>query len=406
MSLDTSAIRARYPALTSGTAFFDGPGGSQTPQAVADAVAAALTGPLANRGPLTEASRRADEFVLEARQAMADLLGADPSGIVFGRSMTALTYELARTLGRGWQPGDEIVLSRLDHDANIRPWLQMAAEVDVQVRWVDFDTRTGELPVEAVAEQIGDRTRLVALTGASNLIGTRPDIPAVTALAREAGALSFVDGVHLTPHAPVDVDELGADLFACSPYKFGGPHLGVVAGSSGLLEELHPDKLLPSPESVPERFERGTLPYELLAGVTAAVDELARLTPQALDQEPGRQQELRTSLTALETHEEHLRQQAERGLAQVDGLAFYSLAVQRTPTLLFDVEGVESAHLAEALAHRGVNAPAGSFYAIEASRHLGLGDSGAIRAGIAPYTSEEDVQRLVDGVQEAVAELR
>src|SRR6476620_6653847 len=298
MSLDVAALRAHFPALAEGSAHFDGPGGSQVPDIVGEAVASTLTAAIANRGMVTRAERRAARAVQEARAAMADLLGADPRGIVFGRSMTALTYDMARTLSATWVAGDEVVATRLDHDGNIRPWVQASERAGVTVRWADFDPQTGELDPESVAALLSERTRLVAVTAASNLIGTRPDVPAIADLVHQTPALLYVDGVHYTPHAGVDLAALGADLFACSPYKFMGPHCGVLAASPDLLETLHPDKLMPSSNAVPERFELGTLPYELLAGTTAAVDFLAGLASQAAD----RRTHVLESLRALEEH--------------------------------------------------------------------------------------------------------
>lgn len=416
MHYDVGAVRSLFPALAEGAAHFDGPGGTQTPRCVADAVAGAMTAAVANRGTVTVAERRAETIVAGARSALGDLLGADPAGVVLGRSMTALTFDLARTLSRGWAPGDEVVVSSLDHDANIRPWVIAAARAGATLRWAHVDPATGELDPQAVAAVLGPRTRLVAVTGASNLIGTRPEVRAIADLAHEVGALVHVDGVHLTAHAPVDVTALGADVFACSPYKFCGPHLGVQAARPDLLEQLSPDKLLPSSDRVPERFELGTLPYELLAGTEAAVDFLAGLsgagggaaggTGQPGTGVPDRRAALLASLTALEAHEDRLRQRLEDGLAQVDGLVLHSRARHRTPTLLFTVDGVAAADLSRSLAEAGVNAPAGSFYALEASRRLGLGDGGGVRAGLAPYTDDGDVDRLLAATQEAVSRLR
>jgi cysteine desulfurase family protein (TIGR01976 family) len=395
MPHDVAAVRAHFPALKEGAAHFDGPGGSQVPSQVGDAVAATMTSAIANQGPLTAASRHAAEVVTSARAAMGDLLGVDPGGVVFGRSMTQLTYDLARTLAASWGPGDEVVVTRLDHDANIRPWVQAAAAADATVRWVDFDPDTGDLGVEQVTEMISSRTRLVAVTGASNLIGTRPDLAGIAAEVHRTPGLLFVDGVHLTPHAPVDVPAIGADFYACSPYKFLGPHCGVVGAAPGLWATLTPDKLLPSSDAVPDRFELGTLPYELLAGTTAAVDFLAGMTPGAAR---TRRERVMASMSALETYEEDLCAQLAGRLGDV-GAAVLAHPARRTPTLLFEVPGTDPAALAEWLAEAGVNAPAGSFYAVEASRHLGRGDRGGVRAGLAPYTDQEDVERLVAGVE-------
>jgi cysteine desulfurase family protein (TIGR01976 family) len=401
MSLDVAALRARFPALAEGAAHFDGPGGSQVPDVVGEAVASTLTAAIANRGTVTRAEQRAERVVQEARAAMGDLLGADPRGIVFGRSMTALTYDMARTLSATWVEGDEVVVTRLDHDGNIRPWVQAAERAGVTVRWADFDPQTGELAPEAVGALLSERTRLVAVTAASNLIGTRPDVPAIAALVHQTPALLYVDGVHYTPHVGVDVATLGADLFACSPYKFMGPHCGVLAASPDLLGTLHPDKLLPSSNAVPERFELGTLPYELLAGTTAAVDFIASLSP--LEEAADRRSRVLSAMQVLEAHEDRLRERIEKGLAALPGALLYSRAAHRTPTLLVSFEGQDSQQVRTALAKRNINAPAACFYAIEASRVLGLGDAGALRIGLAPYNSDEDVDRLLDALGEIVA---
>jgi cysteine desulfurase family protein (TIGR01976 family) len=399
MAYDVTAIRDRFPSLESGVAHFDGPGGTQTPDVVGDAVRAALLAPIANRGRTTEAERAADDIVTAARSAMADLLGADSAGIVFGRSATALNYIASRAAAKGWRPGDEILVSRLDHDANIRPWMQAAQSAGAAVRWIDFDPATGELTADHVAAVLSDRTRLVAVTGASNLIGSRPPIPAIAELVHTRGALLAVDGVHLTSHASVDLAALGADLFTCSPYKFCGPHCGVLAADPALLDTLHPDKLLPSTEAVPERFEFGTLPYELLAGVTAAVDFLAGLEPDAGG---SRTERLAASMAALETHEDRLRERLEDGLATLPGITAHARAARRTPTLLLSFAGRDAADAYRFLAQRRINAPAGSFYALEPSRRLGLGDSGGLRVGLAPYTTEQEIDRLLAALGEFV----
>ena len=395
MDYDVERVRASFPALGDGTAYFDGPGGSQVPRQVAEAIASTMTAGLSNRGGVTASERRAEDVVVGARAAMADLLGCDAGGVVFGRSMTQLTFDLARALAKTWEPGDEIVVTRLDHDANVRPWLRATAPLGVNVRWVDFDTETGELQFDAGV--LSERTRLVAVTGASNLLGTRPDIAGIAAAVHAAGALLFVDGVHLTPHAPVGVRDLGADFYACSPYKFFGPHLGALVADPTLLELVSPDKLLPSTDAVPERFELGTLPYEILAGVTATVDFIADLAPGDADSRRGRVLE---SMQRVEAYEELLFERLLSGLDAIDGVRRYGRPARRTPTVLFDVEGRTGREVHEGLAARGVNAPASSFYAIEASRWMGLGDTGAVRAGLAPYTSEDDVDRLLAGVAE------
>ena len=397
---DVAAVRSCFPALDEGAAHFDGPGGSQVPAAVADAVAATLRAAVANRGTVTTAERRAADVVAAARQAAADLVGGAASGVVFGRSMTQLTYDFARTLARTWRPGDEVVVSRLDHDANIRPWVQAAATVGVTVRWADFDATSGVLDVANVAAVLSQRTRLVAVTAASNLLGSTPDVAAIAAATHAAGGLLYVDGVHLTPHRPVDIAALGADFYVCSPYKFLGPHLGFLAAAPDLLDGLAPDKLLPATDAVPERFELGTLPYELLAGTTAAVDFLAGLIPGAGD----RRVRLLASLAALDGHETALRTRLDAGLAELAGVRRHGAPDrERTPTVLFSVDGISPAQVHRELAEVGVNAPAGTFYALECARHLGLGDAGAVRAGIAPYTDESDVDRLLAGLSKIIS---
>ncbi|MGW0854043.1 cysteine desulfurase-like protein [Streptomyces sp. NPDC002690] len=394
MSYDVHAVRAQIPALKSGSARFDAPGGTQTPQPVIDAIVDALAHPLAVRGVQNEGERNAETIVTGARSALADLLGADPRGIVFGRSSTQLTYDLARTLAKNWGPGDEVVVSRLDHDSNIRPWIQAAETASATVRWIEFDPSTADLTLHHVADSLSDRTRLVAVTGASNLVGTRPDLPAIAGLVHRAGALLHVDAVHLAAHAPVDLTTLGADFLVCSPYKFLGPHLGVLASRPELLETLHPDKLLPSTDAVPERFELGTLPYELLTAARAAVDFLATLAPGTAAG-TDRRGRLAAAFEAVEAHEDTLRVRIETGLAKLDGITVHSRAALRTPTLLLTFPGRSAADASRHLAARGVDAPAGSFYALEASRHLGLGDGGGLRVGLAPYSSEEDVDLLL-----------
>lgn len=392
-------LRASVPSLQSGAAHFDGPGGTQTPAVVADAVADALKAPLSNRGRLNPAETNADDITTAAREAGADLVNADSTGIVFGRSMTQITFDIARSLARDWGPGDEIVVTRLDHDANVRPWVWYAQQTGATLRWIDFDPQTTQIETADVAGMMNANTRVVAVTGASNLLGSRPDIPAIADLVHDVQGLLYVDGVHLTAHAPVDMRALGADFYVCSPYKFLGPHCAMLAASPALLETLHPDKLRPSTETVPERFELGTLPYELLAGVTAAVDVLADLVPGG---NLPRRERLLISMRALEAYENELHHTMRAALEDLGGLTFYSRANHRTPTEFFSVDGKDSQEVSEYLASTGVFAPAGSFYAIEAADHLGLGERGAIRAGLAPYSTQEDVDRLVSGIAEVM----
>ena len=398
MAYDVERIRARIPALAGGVAYFDGPGGTQTPDLVAAAIASALTSPLSNRARVTGAEINADDITLAARQAGADLVNGDPRGIAFGRSMTDITFDIARTLAQGWGPGDEIVVTRLDHDGNVRPWVTYAQRSGATLRWVDFDKATGVLALEDVTKLLNENTRLVAITGASNLLGTRPDLVAIGKAVHQTQALFYVDGVHLTAHAPVDMQAIGADFYVCSPYKFLGPHIGMLAASPALLETLHPDKLRPSTESVPDRFELGTLPYELLAGITAAVDVLADLVPGD-EATMSRRDRIVRSMTALEAYEDELHVYLRAGLESVPGIRLYCHAPHRTPTELFSIDGVDSGQVYVTLSALGVNAPASSFYAIEAADWIGLGEPGAVRVGLAPYTSHDDVDRLIAGLR-------
>jgi len=288
------------------------------------------------------------------------------------------------------------VVTRLDHDANVSPWLQAAAATGAMVRWIDFDPETAELDEASIAAAITDRTRLVAVTGASNLLGTEPAVRRIADAAHAVGALVWVDGVHYAAHELVDVAALGADLFVCSPYKFFGPHCGVLAASPSLLEGLRPDKLAPSTDAVPERFELGTLPYEVLAGVTAAVDFLAAVAPGDAQ---GRRERLRSSWAAIDEHEARLRERLEQGLVALgEAVVLHSRAAHRTPTLLVTFPGRRSADAARFLAERQVLAPAGFFYASQAQQRLALPDDAALRIGLAAYTDEAEVQRLLDGL--------
>ena len=317
---------------------------------------------------------------------MADLLGADPGGVVFGRSMTALTFDLSRTLAKEWGPGDEIVVTRLDHDANIRPWVHAAEAVGRHRplgRLRSGDRRAGRRRTSSRA--VTDRTRLVAVTGASNLIGTRPDLPRDrrAGARRRRAALRRRRAPHRrTPRSTWP--RSGADFFACSPYKFLGPHCGVLAAAPALLETLHPDKLLPSTDAVPERFELGTLPYELLAGTTAAVDFLAALAGPPR-RRGSRRERLVPARAALEEYEDDLRDRIEAALASLPGGSSHSRAVHRTPTLLLTFDGRDPATRTRPGRPRSQRPGRDRFYAIEASRRLGLGDAGGLRVGLAPY---------------------
>jgi cysteine desulfurase family protein (TIGR01976 family) len=398
VSFDVKRVRAAYPALSDGHAYLDGAAGTQVPAAVIEAIADAYRSGLGNVGGAFQASGRSDEIVAGCRRAVADLTGASPEGVILGPNMTTLTYRLAGVLSARWEPGDEVVVSRLDHDANVRPWVQAAARRGATVRWAEADAKTTELPAAQYAGLITERTRLVAVTAASNVVGTRPDVPAIAAAAHRAGALCYVDGVHATPHVPVDVTELGADFYATSAYKWSGPHIGAVVADPALLETLHPDKLAPAPAGVPGRFERGTSAFADLAGVIAAVDHLAGLDPCAAG---TRRERLLASMAAVERYESALFDRLLGGLAAMGHVTLYGRAARRTPTAFFTVAGLSPRQVAERLAARYVNVWNGDNYAWELAGALGLRDSGgAVRAGLVHYNDEDDVGRLLDAVAE------
>ena len=396
MAFDVGSVRAAYPALADGFAYLDGAAGTQVPASVIEAIGAAYRAGLGNAGGEFPASQRSAELTAGCRQAVADLVGGSAAGVILGPNMTTLTYRLAYTLASQWGAGDEVVLSRLDHDANVRPWIHAARRAGATVRWAEVDLSTGELPAAQYADLLTGRTRLVAVTAASNVLGTRPDVSAITAQARAAGALTYVDGVHATPHGPVDLAALGADFYATSAYKWSGPHVGAVIAAPALLDTLHPDKLMPAPDSVPERFEQGTPPFADLAGVTAAVEHLAQLDASAAG---PRRQRLLTSMAAVEAHEQSLFHVLQDGLAAMSHVTCYGKAAHRAPTAYFAVAGRRPGDVARYLAGRGINVWSGHNYAWELTGVLGIRDSGgAVRAGLVHYNDRSDVDRLLEAV--------
>ena len=405
MTFDIDRVRAAYPALSDGYAYLDGAAGTQVPEAVIAAIADAYRSGLGNVGGTFPASERSGSIVGECRQALADLTGGHPDGVILGPNMTTLTYRLADTLSRHWGPGDEVVVSRLDHDANIRPWVQAAERRGATVRWAEVDIATAELPPARYGDLLSERTRLVAVTAASNVVGTRPDVAAIAAAAHAAGALVYVDGVHATPHVPVDVGALGADFYATSAYKWSGPHIGTVVAEPALLETLQPDKLAPAPEDVPGRFERGTAAFADLAGVAAAVDHLASLAPPASDAAgpaaSSRRQRVLASMAAVEEYETRLFARLLDGLAAMEHVTLYGKAARRAPTAFFTVAGHSPRQVAEHLAAGRVNVWNGDNYAWELAGVLGLRDSGgAVRAGLVHYNDQAEVGRLLAAVAE------
>jgi cysteine desulfurase family protein (TIGR01976 family) len=388
-------IRTEFPGLSDGRAALDGAAGTQLPATVIDAMVTAMRDAMANVHGAFPGSELSTETVQRARLAVADLVGATADGVVLGPNMTTLTFMLAETLSRSWAPGDEIVVTSLDHDANIRPWVLAAQNAGATVRWAEFDVASGELPVEALDDVLGERTRLVAVTAASNAIGTRPDVRAIADRAHHVGALTYVDGVHATPHGPTDSAALGADFYACSSYKWFGPHAGAVAADPALLATLEPRKLVPSPDQGPERFERGTASFEQLAGVAAAVDWIAGLT----DASGSRRQRVLTAMGAIERYLDELAAFARDELASIDGVRILGAARRRTSTISFTVQGVSPADVAAACNRDGVNVWDGDNYAYELMQRFGLGErGGAVRASLVLYNDRSDVQRLVDAV--------
>lgn len=388
---DVSRVRALYPALNDGHAYLDGAAGTQVPVAVIEAIADAYRAGLGNLGGAFPASGRSGGIVDECRRAVADLTGGQPDGVIIGPNMTTLTYRLAGTLAKGWGPGDEVVVSRLDHDANVRPWVQAANQAGATVRWADVDISTTELSTAQYAGLLTGRTRLVAVTAASNIVGTRPDVAAIAAAAHRVGALCYVDGVHATPHVPVDVAGLGADFYATSAYKWSGPHIGFVIADPALLETLRPDRLAPAPAEVPGKFERGTAAFADLAGVVAAVEHLAGLAAA----DGPRRQRLLASMAAAEAYEQDLFTRLLDGMAAMEHVTLYGKAARRTPTAFFTVAGYSPRAVAERLAAARINVWDGDNYAWELAGVLGLRDGGAVRAGLVHYNDQADVDRLL-----------
>ena len=387
-------------------AFFDGPGGTQVPDAVPVAMADYLFHRNANAHWAFPTSAETDRVRHQAREAMADFLGGSPEEMVFGPNMTTLTYHLSRAVGRTLRPGDEIVVTELDHHANVDPWKALEVERGVVVRTLPLDPKTGILEVERFPELLSESTRLVALGAASNALGTITDIPPLARMAREAGALVFVDAVHLAPHRRINVEVLECDFLACSPYKFYGPHMGVLWMRRELLADLDVPKLSPAPAVGPERFESGTLNAEGMAGTTAAVEFLAGLgvgdaRPKA-DGALTRRSRLDGVFSEMERRERALFQRLWAGLSHLTGVRLYGPppGEDRTPTLSFTVKSLParqvSSHLADAA---GAFLSHGDFYASTVLDRLGLREQGFVRAGVSIYTTEEEVDRLVDGVE-------
>jgi cysteine desulfurase family protein (TIGR01976 family) len=394
---DVERIRGMYPALQGDTAWFDGAAGTQSPTSVIEAIADAYRTGTSNGGGVFASSVRADEITDAARAAVADLVGAsDPTGVVLGPNMTTLTYRFAQAFASWWRPGDNVVVTELDHDANVRPWVQWAEASKVEVRWAKVEAASGELPIDQFAELLDERTKLVAVTGASNVLGTRPDVRAITDAAHSVGALAYVDGVHSTAHGVTDIAELGSDFFVTSAYKWDGPHVGCLVAAPGLLEQIVPFKLASSADNVPDRFEWGTPSYPNFAGVTAAVDHLAALVPAA---QGSRRERIVTSLTAAHEHETALLERLLAALGSDERIHLYGNAKDRTATVYFRVAGETPEQTVTRLSTSDINAWHGHNYAWELTRALGIRDDGsAVRVSLAHYTNGTDLDRLLSAL--------
>jgi cysteine desulfurase family protein (TIGR01976 family) len=419
--LNLSPQRTKFPALQEVDeqgrpyVYFDGPGGTQVPQAVIDAVAEYFRLANANHAGHFITSRRNDQTIDQARAAMADFLNAASSTeIVFGANMTTLTFNLSRALGRTLKPGDEIVVTRLDHDANISPWLALE-ELGVEVKWADFDVETCQLDLEHLTSLLTEKTKLVAVGYASNAVGTINPIGRIAALARNVGALLWVDAVHYAPHGPIDVQTLGCDFLVCSAYKFFGPHVGVLWGRLELLEELQAYKVRPAQATPPHKFETGTLNHEGLAAVTAAIDYLAELGRNNgsyledtlnLDDYEGRRKELKQAMNAIVAYERPLFAYMMAEVQKIPGITVYGITNpeefdQRCPTLAFTRAGFTPAEIATYLGDQGIFVWDGNYYALAVTERLGLEESGGmVRVGLAHYNTKEEVDRLITALRE------
>jgi cysteine desulfurase family protein (TIGR01976 family) len=399
----TPEIRAHFPALERlhngrAVAYFDGPGGTQVPRAVADAMVDYLYHHNANTHWEYPTSAETDEALGYARQTFADFFNASADEIVFGANMTTLTFHLSRALGRRLSPGDEIVVTELDHHANVDPWRELAKERDLRLRTVRMIPETGQLDWEEFNQLLGERTKLVALGAASNALGTINDVRAAAESAHRVGASVFIDAVHYAPHTLIDVRALDCDFLACSAYKFNGPHVGILYGRRRLLESIDFPKLRPAHDAAPERAETGTLNHEGIVGAAAAVDFLASLTSSG----ETRRQRLRLVLEELHTRGARLAKTLWGLLSTIDGVRLYGPppgSGPRTPTVAFTVEGVPSGEVARRLAELGVFTSHGDFYASTVVERLGLSNEGLVRAGCAVYTTSEEIWRLVEGVR-------
>jgi cysteine desulfurase family protein (TIGR01976 family) len=399
----TDEIRAQFPALArihdgQPVAYFDGPGGTQVPRCVVEAVVDYLYHHNANTDWSYPTSIETDAALASARQTFADFLNASPHEIVFGANMTTLTFHLSRALGRRLSPGDEIIVTELDHHANIDPWRDLARERNLCLRTVTMISETGQLDWDEFARLLNGRTKLVAMGAASNALGTINDVRAAAEMAHQAGALIFVDAVHSAPHCLTDVQAIGCDFLACSAYKFYGPHIGILYGKVDLLQSIDFPKLRPAHDTAPERVETGTLNHEGIVGAAAAVDFFASLSNTG----ETRRRRLSSTFNELHARGTVLAASLWEGLSAIDGVHLYGPppGLPRTPTISFTVEGIHSREVARQLADRGVFCSHGDFYAMTVVERLGLSEQGLLRAGCAIYTAADEVLRLIEGIRE------
>jgi cysteine desulfurase family protein (TIGR01976 family) len=426
--LDLNWIRAQFPALAQTVdgqpvVFFDGPGGTQVPQRVIDAIGDYLIRANANTHGAFATSRRTDETIEAAHAAMADLLGCDPDEVVFGPNMTTLTLAMSRAIGRELGPGDEIVVTRLDHDANFSPWKALE-ERGAVIKVVDIDIEDCTLDMDDLRRQITPRTKIVAVGYASNAVGTINDVAEVTRLAHRVGALSFIDAVHYAPHGPIDVRALDCDFLACSPYKFFAPHAGTLFGKREHLQRLRPYKVRPATEDLPGRWMTGTQSHEAMAGVAAAIEYLAELGSRIEDggwriedsnappsifharSSTSRRAALLAAMTAIRDYERGLAEQMIAGLLAIPGLTFYGITDperfgSRTPTVAIRIAGHTPRELAAYLGERGIFTWDGNYYALNLTERLGVEhDGGMLRIGLAHYNTMEEIDRFLAILQE------
>lgn len=399
MTLDTELIRAEFPALARTldgrpVLYLDGPGGTQVHASVIQAMSDFMEQGGSNLGGSFVTSVATDSVVDATRSAVADLFGARPNEIVFGQNMTSLTYAMSRALARTWDAGDNIILTRLDHDANVSPWMQAATDADVEVRLVDFDPRDGcDLDLGTLDAALDSRSRLVAFTHASNAVGTITPVADIVERAHRVNALTYVDAVHYAPHGLIDVVETGADFLVASAYKWFGPHTGCLYGRDDLLSEMTPYKLRPAPATSPDKWETGTQSFESLAGVTAAVDYLASLGDGST-----RREQLASAFGAIDEHETVLTNRFLEGIGALPNVTLFGRgeAAGRTPTFAIDVEGVAPSLVAESLGGNGCFVWAGDYYAYEVMRSLGRAPEGLVRIGFVHYNTEAEVDRVLE----------